>query len=154
MGDFSIYSLNNINNLSYEEVKTQYINVFNTTLMIMGYIDYTDVLNNKYGTTETYSLKVNTLVSQFIEMLNYENVGIILLNTDKLNELITTFGVSIDVNMTAFEQADKLIKKMLEDWYIENNSTFQYPISGAEYIDKNSEDMIYIIQSSYNIVYV
>jgi hypothetical protein len=154
MGDFSIYSLNNINSLTYEEIKEQYKNVFNTTLMIMGYTDYTDVLNHKYGTTEIYTLKTDYLVSQFIEMLNYENVGIILLDTTKLNELIISFGVTIDVNMTPYEQASSLIKNMLIDWYDQNNSTFQYPISGEEYIDKNSEDMIYIIQSSYIVVYI
>lgn len=154
MGDFSIYSLNNINNLTYEEIKTQYKNVFNTTLMIMGYLDYTDVLNHKYGSTETYALKVMSLVSQFVEMLNYENVGIVLLNTTKLNELIISFGVSINPNMSAFVQADSLIKNMLVDWYNANNASFQYPISGAEHIDKNSDDMRYIIQSSYIVTAV
>ena len=53
MEDFSIYSLNssNINMMSSESIKTKYINVFNNTLMIMGYVDYTKVLNLKYGSS-------------------------------------------------------------------------------------------------------
>jgi hypothetical protein len=153
MGDLSIYSLENLSIYTLEEIKSQYIAVFNNTLMIMGYVDYTDVLNYKYGSTETYNLITSKLIAQFIEMIDYENVGIITLNTTKLRELIISFGVIVSMTESEFVQASNLIKQMLINWYNENNPIFQYPISGAEYIDKNSEDMNYIIQSSYNITY-
>lgn len=153
MGDLSIYSLENISSFTYEEIKSQYIAVFNNTLMIMGYVDYTDVLNNIYGTTETYKLITSKLIAQFIEMIDYENVGIITLNITKLRELIISFGVVVSSSEPEFVQASNLIKTMLINWYNDNNAIFQYPLSGAEYIDKTSEDMNYIIQSSYSITY-
>lgn len=153
MGDLSIYSLENLNIYTYEEIKSQYIAVFNNTLMIMGYVDYTDVLNYKYESTETYKLITSKLIAQFIEMIDYENVGIITMNITKLRELIVSFGVVVSSSETEFNQASKLIKNMLIEWYNNNNNIFQYPISGAEYIDKSSEDMNYIIQSSYLITY-
>lgn len=155
MSDFSIYSLESqlINDMSYDLIKSQYINVFNNTLMLMGYIDYTDVLNLKYGPSENYTLNVRSLIVLFFELLNDENVGLKCLDDSKLSNFIITFGVIIDNSLSRLDQSKKLMCNYLINWYITNKNNFQYPIDGIDYVDKNSEDLSYIISSSYTITY-
>lgn len=152
MEDFSIYSLNssNINMMSSESIKTKYINVFNNTLMIMGYVDYTKVLNLKYGSQEKYTLNIKSVIDLFFELLNDENVGINCLPEQKILELHNSFNF-IENDKTLLEQTNNLLCNMLINWYFANNANFEYPISGIDYIDKNSEDLSYIISSSYNV---
>jgi len=152
MEDFSIYSLNssNIKIMSSESIKTKYINVFNNTLMIMGYVDYTKVLNLKYGSQEKYTLNIKSVIKLFFELLKDENVGVYCLEEEKLKELHDSFNF-INNNKSLLEQTNDLLCNMLINWYFANNTNFEYPISGLDYIDKNSEDLSYIISSSYSV---
>lgn len=152
--DLSIFSLKDcyILNMSSDSIKNQYINVFNKTLMTLGFVDYMKVLNLKYGSTERYTLNIKSVIDLFFKNLSDENLGIICLSDEKLTELILTFGIEINVNKTPLEQASKLMCNLLINWYFANNSIFEYPITGVDYIDRDAEDLSYIISTSYTVV--
>ena len=154
MNDISIFSLKylKIKNMSCDNIKNQYILVFNKTLMTLGFVDYMKVLNLKYGSNERYTLNIKSVIDLFFEKLYEERLGIIYLPYEKIIELILSFSVELNVTKTAFEQANNLLKNMLINWYFANSILFEYPIDGIDYIDKDSEDLSYIINTSYTVV--
>lgn len=138
--------------MSCDNIKNQYILVFNKTLMTLGFVDYMKVLNLKYGSNERYTLNIKSVIDLFFEKLYEERLGIIYLPYEKIIELILSFSIELNIYKTAFEQANNLLKNMLINWYFANSISFEYPIDGIDYIDKDSEDLSYIINTSYTVV--
>ena len=154
MNDNSIFSLkySKLKNLSCDNIKNKYIAVFKKTLMTLGFVDYMGVLNLKYGNHERYTLNIKSVIDLFFQKLYEERLGIIYFPYEKLIEIIISFNAELNINKTAFEQANNLLKNMLINWYFANNSMFEYPITGIDYIDKDADDLSYIISTSYTVV--